>query len=109
MAFGEVLTVFILFVVLPAVVFNGIAKLKATKASTASGGDGLRASELQDLIREAVEDAVGPLVHRIADLEERLGDETVDDLHARAGRIDPHLIDAPADDAGPAERRRERA
>lgn len=86
----EVFVVFILFVLLPAVLLYGIKEIKKVKGTKVSSGGGeLRASELRAIIREAVEDAIEPLSTRVADLEERLGDESVDDLRAR---LDPALL-----------------
>ena len=95
MEFGEVLVVFILFVILPAVVFDGVRKIKAARyAAQATRGDELSASELRAMVRSAAEDAIAPLSARVADLEERLGDESVASLRARldASRIDPALL-----------------
>ena len=78
---------FILFVIFPAVLFNGIAAAKKAKAGTGAGaGAGeMRASELRRMIRDAVEAATAPLAARITDLEERLGDEPVHAIRERLG------------------------
>ena len=55
-----------LFVGLPWAVFTGLAKVEAAKAKE---GGGLRASELEALVRSAVADAVDPLRQRIETLE----------------------------------------
>lgn len=90
MGFFEFATVFVLFVILPAVLLNGIKEIKKTKSSRVSGGSNeLRASELQAMIQATVEDAVAPLSARVADLEERLGDESVADLRTR---LDPAVL-----------------
>ena len=90
MELEPVLVCFILFVMFPAVLMKGIAGIKAAKARASAGtGDEMSASELRSLVREAAEDAVAPLSARLADLEERLGDESVASLRAR---IDPALL-----------------
>ena len=76
---------FILFVIFPAVLFNGIAAVKKAKAGEASKGGDLRASELRRMIADAVETATAPLAARITDLEERLGDEPVHAIRERIG------------------------
>ncbi len=87
MEFGETLvaltSVVSVFVGMPWVVFSGLRKLREQK-SRASGGD-VGAGELRALIRDAVEDAVAPLSARVADLEDRLGDEAVAEIRARLG------------------------
>lgn len=86
----DVFIVFILFVILPAVIMNGIVRIKAARAATPTpSGDEMSASELRAMVREAAEEAVAPLSARLADLEERLGDESVASLRAR---IDPALL-----------------
>ena len=76
---------FILFVVFPAVLFNGIAAVKKAKAGTGAGAGEMRASELRRMIGDAVETATAPLAARITDLEERLGDEPVHAIRERLG------------------------
>ena len=75
---------FILFVIFPAVLFNGIAAVKKSKLGAGGGGE-MRASELRAMILRAVEEATGPLAARITDLEERLGDEPVHAIRERVG------------------------
>jgi hypothetical protein len=58
----------VLFVVFPAVLFNGIARIKAAKAK--SGGDSLRMSELESMISKAVDHETAELRARIEVLEE---------------------------------------
>jgi hypothetical protein len=60
----------IFFVVFPAVLFRGIAKVRAAKGSIGTGGDALRMSELKGLIEVAVERETAPLRARIEVLEE---------------------------------------
>ena len=60
----------VLFVVFPAVVFNGIARIKAAKAKAGGAGDALRMSELNALIDEAVQRETAALRGRIEVLEE---------------------------------------
>jgi hypothetical protein len=72
--FGEIAIVFILFVILPSIILSFVKdikkeKYKAMSAKDSSSEGGLRASELREIIREAVSDAVEPLDLRIADLE----------------------------------------
>ncbi len=76
---------FILFVIFPAVLFNGIAAVKKAKAKDGTGDRGgeMRASELRRMIEAAVETATAPLAARITDLEERLGDEPVHAIRER--------------------------
>ncbi len=76
---------FILFVIFPAVLFNGIAAVKKAKVGDGSKGGELRASELRRMIADAVETAMAPLAARITDLEERLGDEPVTAIRERIG------------------------
>lgn len=68
MPFFEFLIVATVFVGLPAVIFDGIAKLKRADAKAKEGG-AMRKSELEALIRVAVEDATEPLHRRIETLE----------------------------------------
>ena len=74
---------FILFVIFPAVLFNGIARVKKAKGATGAGE--MRASELRAMISAAVETATAGLAARVTDLEERLGDEPVAAIRARVG------------------------
>lgn len=85
----NVLIVFFLFVLFPAVLMNGIRKIKASKAARLPSGGELRASDLRAIVREAVEEAIAPLSARVADVEERMGDESVESLRAR---LDPALL-----------------
>lgn len=91
-AFTSIVSVFI---GMPWVVFSGIRKLRAQKMTGRAGDGDLSAAELRAMIRDATAEAVGPLAARVADLEERLGDESVDELRAR---LDPALLDDLADD-----------
>jgi hypothetical protein len=66
----ELLAIFSVVVLLPAIIFHHVTKIKEAKYRAQEGaGDGLRASELQRLIREAVEEAVEPLHARLDALE----------------------------------------
>ena len=58
---------FAIFIGMPWAVFSGIAKVKAASAS--GEGEGLRKSELEAMIRDAVEEAVEPFQRRIETLE----------------------------------------
>ena len=60
----------VLFVVFPAVLFSGIARIKAAKAKGGASGDALRMSELQSMISEAVDKETAELRARIEVLEE---------------------------------------
>lgn len=71
------------FIGMPWVVFTGIRKLREQKMGSRTGGGDLSAGELRTMIRDAVSEAVGPLAGRMADLEDRLGDETVAEIRAR--------------------------
>lgn len=105
----DVLITLSIVVLMPWVVLTGIARIKKSKAS--NGGE-LRASDLRAFIREAVEGALQPLSTRVADLEERLGDESVEDLRSR---LDPAVLadaldhDLEADDTVQAVARRTRS
>lgn len=110
--FADALVPLVLFVMSPMAVFWGIAQLKKAKAGT---GTEMRASELKALIGDAVGEATAGLSARVADLEERLGDEPawairerVNPPHAPrlgddvlAAALDP---DADMDDARPVRR-----
>lgn len=112
MEVGETLVAFTtivsIFVGMPWVIFSGVHKLRRQKLADRPSGEDLSAGELRAMIRDAVGDAVSPLADRVADLEERLGDESVADLRAR---LDPALLDDLADDvtADVARRARTRA
>lgn len=95
---------FILFVIFPAVLFNGIAAVKKAKAGTGAGAGEMRASELRRMIGDAVEAATAPLAARITDLEERLGDEPVHAIRERVAgeraageRLAGHAVSAAFD------------
>ena len=99
-----------LFVGMPWAVFSGIAKIKAASAPERRGRDagGLRRSDLEDIVRTAVEDATQPLVRRLETLEAIVTDEEPE------GRLDPAVLaDALEpdldEDAPVAARRRTRA
>ena len=63
----DIVAVIAVCVGLPWAVFTGIAKVKM--ASRKAEGDSLRKSELETLIRDAVDEAVEPLQKRIETLE----------------------------------------
>lgn len=103
----EVIGIVSVFVILPAIIVQAVTTVKKAKyeAQARSGSsDGLRASELQRLIREAVEDAVEPLHARIDALEGSADED---------GRIDPAVLadtlDSDLDDEVAAARRRTRS
>ena len=92
----DVVGIIAVFVGLPWVVFSGIAKVKAAKAAE---GVGMRASELDALVRRSVADAVGPLQRRIETLEAI----ATDDEPSRS-RLDPGPLAADPLDPTRAER-----
>lgn len=69
---AEFLTVVVLFVAAPWVVFTGVAKLRRAGRHD---GESLRQSDLHALIRDAVDRAVQPLERRIETLEAIVTDE----------------------------------
>lgn len=85
MPFEVVLALLIMLVAFPAVIFRGVANLRRAKSS---GKGGLRASELREIIHEAVEDATAPLHDRIDTLEGLLTGAP-----DAPGRIDARLLD----------------
>ena len=107
MEFFEFLTVVIVLLGVPTVVFSGIKGIIAAKAreNESSGGSTLRASELRAMVEAAVEDATEPLEERIRLLEE--------ELSTGEGRIDPSVLaeafDEPEEVEAPRPRRRQRA
>ena len=82
---GEVIFMFILFVIFPAVLFNGIASVKKARLKDGEKGGEIRASELRRMIEAAVAAATAGLAARVTDLEERLGDEPVHAIRERLG------------------------
>lgn len=113
----EVVAILAIFVVLPSVIVGGIIKVKQAKyeAMERGGGGELRASELQRIIREAVEDAVEPLYERIEALEGRAASETPSEIErpVAESRLDPAALadaldDPEAEDEPAAARRRTR-
>jgi hypothetical protein len=74
MDFGELMglavTLGILFVVFPAVLFRGIARVKGARAKSGTAGESLRLSELTSMIDSAVEQETAGLRARIEVLEE---------------------------------------
>ena len=90
---GEVIAALALFVGAPWAVLSGIAKIKA--AGGEGGGEAMRKSELEALVREAAEEAAAPLRRRVETLEAIVTqeDEAMD-------RIDPAVL---ADALGPDE------
>lgn len=104
----EVVAIIAIFVILPSIIVQAVTSVKKAKyKAQASHGDGLRASELQRLIREAVEDAVEPLYDRIDQLEGRVPESRPE------ARLDPAVLadaldDPEADDEPAAARRRAR-
>lgn len=97
MPFEVVLTMLILFVAFPAVLFRGVAHLRRSKAS--SRGEGLKASDLRQIVEDAVATATEPLHDRIDTLEGLLMGETPGAAASRRGRIaEPLLDDEMSDD-----------
>ena len=83
----ELVAIISIFVILPAIIVSAVSKVKQAKyeAQARSGtGDGLRASELQRLIREAVADAVEPLQARLDAMERS--------AETRPGHLDPAVL-----------------
>ncbi len=105
MGAAEVIATIAFLVGMPWVIFAGFAKVKRASAPE---GAALRASELEALIRAAVEDAVEPMRQRVETLE-----AIVTDDEPGGGRLDPAVLadvlepDEPA--ASAAGRRRTRA
>lgn len=87
MEFGEILAMLIVFVGGPWSVFTGIAKVKA--AGTSKAGGGIRRSELEAMVEDAVADATAPLRARIESLEAIVTDEE----GAATKRLDAALLD----------------
>jgi hypothetical protein len=110
---GEVLAVLgtlgILFVVFPAVLINGIAKVKAAKASARGGGDALRMSELHALIEDAVARETAHLRARVETLE-AIATARDDDVRLLEAPPAPRVaLPEPADEEAAAPRPRARA
>ncbi|WP_412063259.1 hypothetical protein [Rubrivirga sp. IMCC45206] len=102
MEFFELLTVAAIFIGMPWVVFTGVAKVKG--ANRSGGGSEIRRSELQAMIRDAVDDAIPDIERRLQSLEaiainEDLAQDRIDssiladaldhdefDDHAKVGR-----------------------
>ncbi len=87
----DVVAILAIFVLLPAIITQAVVRSKRAKYEAEArigSGDGLRASELQRLIREAVEDAVEPLHARLDALE----GGTPDPSPRPAGRLDPAVL-----------------
>ena len=76
----EIVAIVSFFVILPTIIALTVTSLKKAKyeAMKSNGGDGLRASELQSLIRDAVADAVAPLVDRLEALEPDTAEPRID-------------------------------
>ncbi len=86
----EVVAIIAIFVVLPAIIVQAVVRVKRAKyeAQAPTGAsDGLRASELQRLIREAVEDAVEPLHARLDALDVGAPEDAPE-----SGRLDPAVL-----------------
>jgi hypothetical protein len=67
---GLAVVMVVLFVVFPAVLFNGIARIKGARAKGGTGGDALKMSELSAMIDETVARETSALRRRIEVLEE---------------------------------------
>lgn len=86
----EVWIVATIFGLFPAILAWAIVASKRAKYSARGGeGEGLRASDLERIIRDAVEDATEPLVRRIETLEAIATDVDAED---RPGRLDPAVL-----------------
>ena len=77
---AEIVAIVSIFVILPAIIVQAVTTVKKAKyaAMDSKGGDGLRASDLQRLIQEAVEDAVAPLHDRLDELTEARAEPRLD-------------------------------
>lgn len=84
---GEVIAAIALFVGMPWAIFSGIAKVKAAKGLE---GGGLRASELEAIIRRAVEEATEPVRRRLETLEAIATDD--EPTYSDPGRLDPAVL-----------------
>ena len=82
MGLTELLAAVAFFVGMPWAIFSGIAKVKGAEQG------GLRASELEALVRRAVEDAVEPVRQRVETLEAIV----TDDEPLGAGRLGPAVL-----------------
>ena len=83
----ELVAIISIFVILPAIIVSAVSKVKQAKyeaQARSATGDGLRASELQRLIREAVADAVEPLQARLDAMEH--------EAEAAGGHLDPAVL-----------------
>ena len=91
--FFDAVIVFILFVLAPMAVFWGIRQLRESgpAASGEAGGEALRRSELDRIVRDAVLDATAPLEARIDELEQ--------EVLLGGDRIAPGVLAAALDDA----------
>lgn len=76
-----------IIVIFPSIIAYAVVSVKKAKyrAMESGGSDGLRASELQRLIREAVEEAVEPLHDRLDALDAA-------DRRPEAARLDPAVL-----------------
>lgn len=87
MNFAELLAFVALFVGTPWAVFSGIAKVKAAKGLE---GASLKTSELEAIVRRAVDNATEPLRRRLEAVEAIVTDD--DPADRRAGRLDPAAL-----------------
>lgn len=96
---GLVVVMGVLFVVFPAVLFNGIARIKAARAKGGSVGDALKMSELNAMIDDAVGRETSALRGRIEVLEE-IATSRNDDVKLLNASPPQLSIPAPEDEEG---------
>lgn len=105
----ELVAIVSVFVILPAILTSAVVRVRTARyEAQGRSGDGLRASELHRLIRDAVAEAVEPLEARLDALEGRARPPRDLDPGTLADVLDPDL-DAEWEDAPPAVRRRARS
>lgn len=102
MEFGEFMGMLVALVLFPAVLFNGIAKIRRARAGQATpSGEALKVSELKAMIQEAVAAETTPLRERIEWLEAMEAART-DDVRLLSAAPSAPLL-ALDDDARPPE------
>lgn len=77
--------IFAIFIGMPWAIFSGLAKIKAAKGE--AEGSNLRKSELDAMIRDAVDQAVEPFQRRIETLEAIAIDEDAPQRHLDAATL----------------------
>ena len=101
----DLVAIISILVILPSIIAYSVVSVKRAKyrAQESGSSDGLRASDLQRLIREAVEEAVAPLHDRLDALDGP-------PRRPEAGRLDPAVLadalEDPEDHGEPAAVRR---